>query len=72
MRATLFPSLQAEMISMAAVGAMLWSKKSKPAGLLSGMRLLLVLHVAVETITRWRGVKGEEGRTGPAGAGLCG
>jgi len=43
----------AQMISMAAVGAMLWSKKGKPAFLLTGMRLLLLAHVAVEAITSY-------------------
>jgi hypothetical protein len=40
------------MISMSAVGALLWSKRSKAAGMLAQLRFMLLAHCALMVAVR--------------------
>jgi hypothetical protein len=44
--------MQVHMISMSAVGALLWSKRSKTAGMLVQLRVMLLAHGALMVAVR--------------------
>lgn len=45
-------SVQVHMLSMAAVGVLFWGKKSRPAGMMFLLRLLVLLHAVAPAVIR--------------------